>query len=58
MIAWFIGVRPGGRQVHPGSLIKFIGVHPGGHPGSLGCAPGVVGFISGRWVHWDVPWCL
>ena len=37
-------MRPGGRQVHPGSL------------GSLMCALGVVGFIRGRWVHWGAPW--
>ena len=32
----FIGVRPGGRQIHPGSL---------------GCSLGIVGFIRCRWVH-------
>ena len=40
-IARLIGVRPGGRRIHPGSL---------------GCALVVAGFIWGRWVHWGMPW--
>ena len=38
-------MRRWGRRVYPGSL------------GSLGCTLMVVGFIRGRWVPWDVPWC-
>ena len=37
VIAWFIGVRPGIRLVHPGSL------------GSLGCVLGIFGFIRIDW---------
>ena len=39
-VAGFIGVRPGDRHVHQGSL------------GAFWCALGVVAIISGRCVHW------
>ena len=43
---WFcsLGLAPGGRSVHPGSL------------GSLGGALVVVGFIRSRWVHPGSHW--
>ena len=42
-VAGFTGVRPGGRQIRPGSK------------DSLGCALGFVWCIRGRWVHYDSP---
>ena len=40
-VAWFIGVRLGGRRVHPGSLRYALGV---------------VVFIRCRWVNWGASW--
>ena len=66
-----IGVRHGGRRVHPGSvgslgcalagssgIAGFIGVRRD-HQGSLlslGCALVVVGYMRGRLVHWRTSW--
>ena len=55
-VVWFVGVRPGGRWVHSGSLSSFmcalvvVGLILGSL-GSFGCALCVVWFIRDRWVH-------
>ena len=61
-VSWFIGVRPGGRQVHPGCLGSSCGVRHGNHwvhmgtLGLSGCALGVVEFNRDRWVRRGSPW--
>ena len=63
MVAGFIEVHPGGHRDYPvclgllGCALVFIWgnwVNLGTSWGSSGAVE-VLGFIRGRWVHWDTP---